>query len=210
VYKAIEKHAAMATTIAKNTARVENANSISSAPKIICATVGHGGARLKLSLSRIAATLLASSLREYAMRVLMRLLLCLCLFDAFAVTGTYANEGEGGESEKTASASEYLDIKPALITNYGGPGPVHFVKAEITLRLSKTAEANQLVTHHMPQIRHELIMLFSRQSEEALNTMQGKEQLRQDALAAVQKIMETEENKKIIEDLLFNNFVIQN
>jgi flagellar FliL protein len=144
------------------------------------------------------------------MRLLMRLLLCSYLFGTLAVTAAHADEGEAGGGEKAAAMNEYLEIKPALITNYGGPGPIHFAKVEITLRLSKTAEARELVMHHMPQIRHELIMLLGRQSEAAINTMQGKEQLRQDALAAVQKIMETEENKKIIEDLLFTNFVIQN
>ncbi len=135
-------------------------------------------------------------------------LLRLCLLSVLAITSAHAAEGEG-ESEKTASNSEYLDIKPALVTNYGGPGPVHFLKAELTLRLGKDPEANQLVMRHMPHIRHELIMLFSRQSEDNLATMQSKEQLRQDALAAVQKVLQSEENKKLVEDLLFTNFVIQ-
>jgi len=142
------------------------------------------------------------------MRSIIHLLLRLCLLSAFAVTGAHASEGEG-ESEKTASNSEYLDIKPALITNYGGAGPIHFLKAELTLRLSKDADASQLVMRHMPHIRHELIMLFSRQNEDNLTTMQGKEQLRQEALAAVQKILQSEENKKLVDDLLFTNFVIQ-
>lgn len=144
------------------------------------------------------------------MRSLLYFLLRLCLL--CAVANAYAAEhGEGGGEggEKAGAASEYLDIKPALITNYGGPGPVHFLKAELTLRLSKDPEANELVMRHMPHIRHELIMLFSRQSEDALETMQGKEQLRQDALAATQKILQSEENKKLVEDLLFTNFVIQ-
>ena len=121
-----------------------------------------------------------------------------------------AEHGKEGEGEKAGeAASEYLDIKPAIITNYGGPGPIHFLKVEITLRLSKETDANLKVARHMPHIRHELIMLFSRQNEDALTTMPGKEQLRQEALAAVQKVVESEENKKIVDDLLFTNFVIQ-
>lgn len=140
------------------------------------------------------------------MRPFILLLLLLCLFSA--TPGAHASGG-GGEGEKAAQTSEYLEIKPALITNYGGPGPIHFLKAELTLRVSKDVEASEVVRHHLPQIRHELIMLFSRQNSENLESMQGKEQLRQDALAAVRKIVETEEGKKLVEDLLFTNFVIQ-
>lgn len=125
------------------------------------------------------------------------------------ITGAHASEEAAAEGEKAAVSSEYLEIKPALITNYGGPGPIHFLKVEISLRLDKDAEANSLVMHHMPHIRHELVMLFSRQSEDNLATMQGKEQLRQDALLAVQKVLEEEEHKKVVDDLLFTNFVVQ-
>jgi flagellar protein FliL len=181
------------------------------------ATVGDGSGRLKLSLSRIIATLCCSGIIYIGNRMIMRSsiyygLLHLVLLSALLSGGAHAAEhggGEGGEEKAAPSMSEYLDIKPALITNYGGPGPIHFLKLEITLRLSKDPEANQLLLLHMPHIRHELIMLFSRQNEETLQSMPGKEQLRQEALAAVQKIMQSEENKKVVEDLLFTNFVIQ-
>ncbi|HEY3699080.1 MAG TPA: flagellar basal body-associated FliL family protein [Spongiibacteraceae bacterium] len=138
----------------------------------------------------------------------MRLFIIRLLLISIAViTGAYASEE--AEGEKASVSSEYFEIKPALITNYGGPGPIHFLKVEISLRLDKDAEASSLVMHHMPHIRHELVMLFSRQSEDNLATMQGKEQLRQDALSAVQKVLETEEHKKLVGDLLFTNFVIQ-
>jgi flagellar FliL protein len=39
--------------------------------------------------------------------------------------------------------------------------------------------------------------------------MQGKEQIRQDALASVQKVLQEEEGKPIVTDLLFNNLIIQ-
>lgn len=125
---------------------------------------------------------------------------------------THASEHAAAkeEGDKGASgSSEYLDIKPALITNYGGPGPIHFIKAEIALRVGKDPEEGIKVAHHMPHIRHELVMLLSRQTEDSIATMEGKEQLRKDALSAVQKIVTEEEGKPIVTDLLFNNFIIQ-
>ncbi|MDB6062614.1 MAG: flagellar basal body-associated protein FliL-like protein [Verrucomicrobiaceae bacterium] len=139
-----------------------------------------------------------------------RLQTLLFIASFFLALGAQANSEEKKEGEGAAtSSSEYLDIKPALITNYGGPGPIHFIKVEIALRVGKDPEAGLKVAHHMPHIRHELVMLFSRQTEDSIGTMEGKEQLRKDALAAVQKVVQEEEGKPIVEDLLFNNFIVQ-
>lgn len=120
-----------------------------------------------------------------------------------------AEHGGGEEAAPAVSASEYLDLKPAIITNFGGVGPVHFVKAEIALRVGKNPEHSNAVQHHLPQIRHTLVMLLARQTDETLSTMQGKEQIRQDALVAVQKVLQDEEGKPMVEDVLFNNLIIQ-
>ncbi len=143
------------------------------------------------------------------MRSLIHSLLRLLLLSLLTV-GTAFAEGHGeGAGDKSKAAGEYMAITPALITNYGGPGPIHFLKAEITLRLDKNADASDIVTHHMPRIRHELIMLLTRQTEENLESMEGKEQLRRDALTTVQKLLESESGKKCVEDVLFTNFVTQ-
>lgn len=115
------------------------------------------------------------------------------------------------EESKAANAAvnEYLELAPAFIANYGGPGPVHFLKADITLRLAKDAQAAEQVKHHMPYLRHVLLMLLSRQTEEAIGSMEGKEKLRAEALAAVQAVLQAEAGKPLVDDLLFTNFVVQ-
>lgn len=143
------------------------------------------------------------------MRSLINGLLRLCLINVLAIAGANASGKSEGHGDKGEVVSEYMDIKPALITNYGGPGPIHFLKAEITLRVGKLPETRAEIAHHMPRIRHELIMLLSRQNETNLESMEGKEKLRQDALGTIQKILEAETGKKRVEDLLFTNFVIQ-
>lgn len=138
-------------------------------------------------------------------------LLLWCALSAVLGCGeVFAAEHGGGEGEApAASTSEYMDLKPAIVTNFGGPGQIHFLKAEISLRVGKNPENGIAVQHHIPQIRHTLVMLLARQTDETLGTMQGKEQIRQDALAAVQKVLQDEEGKKLVEDLLFNNLIVQ-
>ena len=141
------------------------------------------------------------------MRLFASRLLCLCLLNALVVFGAHASSKP--KEEASEGVNEYMEIKPALITNYGGPGPIHFLKAEITLRVGKSPQTREAVSHHLPRIRHELIMLLSRQNETDLESMEGKEKLRQTALATIQKFLEAETGKKNVEDLLFTNFVIQ-
>jgi len=51
--------------------------------------------------------------------------------------------------------------------------------------------------------------LFSQQTVETMSNVEAKEKLRQEALKQTQQIMNDEEGKPIVEDLLFNNLIIQ-
>ncbi len=102
---------------------------------------------------------------------------------------------------------EYIELKPAFVTNYGS-GAIRFLKADVTLRVPDP-QMTRSVMRHMPQIRHALVMLLSRQDEQSVATMEGKEQLRQAALQAVRAVVEAEEGKPGVEDLLFTGFILQ-
>ena len=110
------------------------------------------------------------------------------------------------EEDEKISAS-YLEIKPSIVTNYGGVGKLRYFKSDISLRIASSSE--ERVAWHLPYIRSELVALFSRQNEEALTSREGKETLRQQALEAVQKVLQEEEGEPLVEDLLFTNFIIQ-
>jgi flagellar FliL protein len=58
-------------------------------------------------------------------------------------------------------------------------------------------------------IRNQLVALFTQQTTEAMNSIEGKEKLRQEALKQTQQIMNDETGKPVVEDLLFNNLIIQ-
>ena len=80
--------------------------------------------------------------------------------------------------------------------------------ADIALRVTGT-EAEEKVEHHEPLIRNQLVMLFSAQTSETINAPDGRENLRLEALKKVQDAINGEEGKPIVEDLLFNNLIIQ-
>lgn len=103
----------------------------------------------------------------------------------------------------------YIPLAESLVVNYGGPGRLKYLRADVSIRIGQRQDAS-VIRHHMPLIRHTLVMLFSRQDEEAVNTQRGREQLRQLALSEVNEVLAQEEGRDdIARDLLFNNFVVQ-
>jgi flagellar FliL protein len=118
-----------------------------------------------------------------------------------------ANEEEGpkeGEALKVA----YIDLVPSLVGNYGAGPRLKYYKADISLRVSGP-EAEEKVTRHEPLIRNQLVMLFSQQTDESLGSSDAKEKLRQEALKQVQQVLHSEEGRPLVDDLLFNNLIVQ-
>lgn len=112
--------------------------------------------------------------------------------------------------DETAGAGGpiYIPIKPPFVVNYGGVGRLKYLKAELSVRV-EDGETAGAVRHHMPYIRNNLVLLFSRQTDETLNTQEGKEALRQAALDEVRVVLETENGNAGVVDLYFENFIIQ-
>jgi flagellar protein FliL len=94
---------------------------------------------------------------------------------------------EGGESFK--EGVNYIAIKPPLVVNYGGPGRIKYIKAELSLRTENIKSAEE-VSHHMPLIRDTLIMLISSVTDEQMASGEGKEKMRVEALAKINEALE--------------------
>lgn len=91
-----------------------------------------------------------------------------------------------GKGNEPVEGINYIPLQPALIVNYGGPGRVRYLKAELSLRAENAADA-KLLLHHLPLVRDRLIRILGAQSEEMLVSAQGKEQLRALALAEINR-----------------------
>ncbi len=66
-----------------------------------------------------------------------------------------------------------------------------------------------LVRQHMPAIRDSIIMMLSDLDESDLFLTEGKQQLRINILAAVQRVLEQNAGKPGVEAVYFTNFVMQ-
>ncbi|CAN7346153.1 flagellar basal body-associated protein FliL [Pseudomonas sp. LjRoot71] len=110
--------------------------------------------------------------------------------------------------EGAAPVVSYVTLVPALVGNFGEGPKLKFYKADLSLRVTG-ADVEAKVKHHEPLIRNQLVMLFSQQTEQAMAAPGARETLRAEALKQVQEILTQEEGKPLVEDLLFNNLIIQ-
>ncbi|WP_090510065.1 flagellar basal body-associated protein FliL [Pseudomonas marincola] len=125
-----------------------------------------------------------------------------------ALVSVQAIAQESAEGEEGKPTVAYVSLVPALVGNFGSGPKLKFYKADVSLRVTG-AEAQAKVEHHEPLIRNQLVMLFSQQTEEGLSAPDAKEALRQEALKQVQQVLATEEGEPLVEDLLFNNLILQ-
>lgn len=117
-------------------------------------------------------------------------------------------EEDPKDEESAAPVVAYISLSPALVGNFGSGPKLKFFKADISLRVTG-ADTEAKVKHHEPLIRNQLVMLFSRQTEATMAAPEAKENLRVEALKQVQEVLTQEEGKPLVEDLLFNNLIIQ-
>ena len=125
------------------------------------------------------------------------------------------------EAEHTALAPAiYYEMKPNFTINFNVNGRQRFLQAAITL-MYRDPMLEELLKLHMPAIRNGLVMLLSAKNFDELQTTEGKEALREEALAIVRNQLQKEqealaaqgENEEVsssnVEQVLFTNFVMQ-
>nr|WP_245227103.1 MULTISPECIES: flagellar basal body-associated protein FliL [Pseudomonas] len=117
---------------------------------------------------------------------------------------------EEAKEEGGAPKAAYVSLTPPFVGNYaldGGP-KLRVYKADIALRVTG-ADAEAAVKRNDALIRNQLVSLFTQQTVDTMSSAEAKENIRQEALKQVQRVMNDEEGKPIVEDLLFNNFIVQ-
>jgi flagellar FliL protein len=102
----------------------------------------------------------------------------------------------------------YHPLDPAFIVNFEDQGMLRYLQIGMTT-MSRDPRITDILNQNMPQIRNDLILLFSNQKLEVLTTTSGKEKLRAQALAQIQGILTREVGIPGIEAVYFTTFVLQ-
>ena len=132
-------------------------------------------------------------------------------FFVFATSdgGARAGGGEGrAESELAPRPPIYLSLDPPFITNLSGTGGRRFMQITVQL-MARDPEVIAAVKRHEPVIRNDLIMIFSDQTLESVDSTAGKETLRRAGLDAVRDVLRQNDEPAQLEELFFTSFIVQ-
>lgn len=117
------------------------------------------------------------------------------------------HSAEKGEKAK-AKVAFYESLDPAFLANYSVGGRQHYLQVGLSA-LAREQEVGDALRKHMPLVRNRIVMLLSGESFETLQTDEGRTQLQQKLLAAIQDILQKETGKPGVEQVFFTNFVVQ-
>ena len=120
--------------------------------------------------------------------------------------GGHGDEGDGHGSEELPAV--YIPIDPAFVVNFASQGRARFLQISVEV-MTRDPAVPPLVEQHLPVIRNNLMLLFSSQTYDSVSTLEGKETLREEALAVIQEILEEETGDPGVEAVYFTSFVMQ-
>lgn len=118
------------------------------------------------------------------------------------------SEKKGGEAGPQVGTAIYVPMPRPFRFNVPGNTRDRFVEIRVQL-LVRDGTHEENAKMHVPLIESTLLGVFSQSNADDLSTSAGKELLKQQALAEVQKMMTDVEGDKTIEKVLFTGFVMQ-
>jgi flagellar protein FliL len=115
--------------------------------------------------------------------------------------------GAHGEEGAQATQAVYYAIDPPLVVNFEDGSVVRFL--QITMQImAHDQKAIDSVQKNIPLIRNNLLLLMSNRNYQSLMSREGKEKLRQEALAEIRAVQKKEGGPDV-DEVLFTSFVVQ-
>ncbi len=117
-------------------------------------------------------------------------------------------EGEMEEDEMIEEMSIYHELHPAFVANFSGKSKKNYMQVYIVALAHEDSVISDLQLH-MPAVRNDVLMTLSKTTSDEIETVEGKEELRQKVLARIKETMKMKTGKEGIEDIYFTKFVAQ-
>ncbi len=117
-------------------------------------------------------------------------------------------EGEMMEEEMEPEMSIYHELHPAFVANFSGKSKKNYMQVYIVAMAREDSVIEDLKLH-MPAVRNDVLMTLSKTTSEEIETVEGKEELRQKVLMRIKETMQMKTGNEGIEDIYFTKFVAQ-
>ncbi|MBH0027812.1 flagellar basal body-associated protein FliL [Pseudoalteromonas sp. SWN29] len=130
----------------------------------------------------------------------MKKIVYTCLFTFFVSVISFTARAE--------STVGYFGFEPDIITNYIGPSSkkMGYVRVTIDLMLNDTSDI-AIVEHHTPLLRDALVEIFSKESEEKIKSLTGREEIRAKCAEKLKSLLKEETGQEIIREVLFTKYL---
>ncbi len=116
---------------------------------------------------------------------------------------------QAGAADEGAKKAIYFAMDPPFVVNLNEGPRMHFMQITVQL-MSHDPAVIAAVEANQPPLRDALIMLLSHQTGDTMRGVQGREEVRKQALGDVRKVLtEVAGVKKGLEAVYFTDFVIQ-
>jgi flagellar FliL protein len=112
-----------------------------------------------------------------------------------------------GEEGGAGKGAVYYAIDPPLVVNFEDGSAVRFLQITMEI-MAHDQKAIDSVQKNIPLIRNNLLLLMSNRNYQSMMSREGKEKLRQEALAEIRAVQKKEGGPDV-DDLLFTSFVVQ-
>jgi flagellar FliL protein len=122
-----------------------------------------------------------------------------------AVVPVASASSEGGEG--AGKSAFYYAFDPPMVVNFEDGSVVRFLQISMEV-MAHDQKSIDSVQKNMPLIRNNLLLLMSNRNYQSLMSREGKDKLREEALAEIRAVQEKQGGGNV-DDLLFTSFVVQ-
>ena len=104
----------------------------------------------------------------------------------------------------------YYGFDPDIVTNYvaGNRRSLGYVRVTVELMVTDKRFLSA-IEHHEPLILDIIIGILSKQTEDKVKSLTGREEIRTSILTRLQEVLKKETGDTIIKDLLFTKYLYQ-
>lgn len=116
-------------------------------------------------------------------------------------------EKSAKKKKKEEHPPEYLAVEPFTVNLQPENGD-QYLQVAFTLQVDGPEQA-EIIKTNMAKVRSRVLLLLSGKKASEINTVEGKQQLAGEILAAVQEPFERHGDDQEVSDVLFTSFIIQ-
>ena len=111
-------------------------------------------------------------------------------------------------SVRAESNVGYFGFEPDIITNYIGQGnkKLGYVRITVDLMLNDLSDI-AIVEHHTPLLRDAIVEILSKEPEENIKSITGREEIRKRCTEKLKALLKQETGQEIVREVLFTKYL---